>query len=273
MSDCSFIDPLVTPYIDGELPGADREAVAQHLRACPPCRARVMVEQAVRDLVHARKPALQRDRASDALRTKCAMLGDSSGSRGAKGSRGARGSERTSGTLGTFRTTRTDWRTRVAPLTLAATLVLVAGASLYQMTEKSTHIMAAELAADHVKCFLLQDLIGAGQPARPVEYALASKFGWSAHLPERPDRAALELVGERTCLYGQGRVAHIMYRHDGRPVSLFMLPNDTRKDEVLDTLGHGAAVWSVGSRTFVLIAREPKADFDRMALFVRAGLH
>ena len=133
--------------------------------------------------------------------------------------------------------------------------------------------MAAELAADHVKCFLMQNLNGTEQPAGPVEYSLASKFGWSAHLPERPDRAALELVGERTCLYGQGRVAHILYRHEGRPVSLFMLPNDTRKDEVLDTLGHGAAVWSVGKRTFVLIAREPKVDFERMALFVRTGLH
>jgi hypothetical protein len=133
--------------------------------------------------------------------------------------------------------------------------------------------MAAELAADHVKCFLIQNLSGTEQLAGPVEYSLASKFGWPVHLPERPDRAALELVGERTCLYGQGRVAHILYRHQGRPVSLFMLPNDTRKDEVLDTLGHEAAVWSVGNRTFVLIAREPKVDFERMALFVRTGLH
>jgi anti-sigma factor RsiW len=261
MSDCSFIDPLVTPYVDGELPGADREAVAQHLRACPPCRARVIIEQAVRDLVHARKPSLQRDRASDLLRAKCAAQSE----RSIAGGRGAAASA-PGGTVAA------RWRT-LAPLTLASTLVLVAGASLYRITEKSTHVMAAELAADHVKCFLLQDLIGAEQPVGPVEYALASKFGWSAHLPERPDRAALELLGERTCLYGQGRVAHIMYRHEGRPVSLFMLPNDTRKEEVLETLGHGAAVWSVGSRTFVLIAREPKADFERMALFVRAGLH
>lgn len=265
MSDCSSIDPLVTPYVDGELPAADREAVAQHLRSCPPCRARVVVEQAVRDLVRARQPALQRDRASDTLRAKCAMLGDSRGSSGARGAEGAKGSERT---------TRGDWRTRAAPLALAATLVLVvAGASFYQITARSTPVMAAELAADHVKCFLLQDLIGTEQPAGAVEDALASKFGWPVHLPERPDRAALELVGERTCLYGQGRVAHIMYRHEGRPVSLFMLPNDTRKDEMLDTLGHGAAVWSVGGRTFVLIAREPKVDFERMALFVRTGLH
>jgi len=274
MSDCSSIDPLVTPYVDGELPGADREAVAQHLRACPPCRARVVVEQAVRDLVRARQPALQRDQASDLLHAKCAALGASRGSRGSKGSERTSGTFRTFRTFSTSRTTAGDWHTRAAPLALAATLVLVvAGASLYQLTARSTPVMAAELAADHVKCFLLQDLIGTEQPAGAVEYALASKFGWPVHLPERPDRAALELVGERTCLYGQGRVAHIMYRHEGRPVSLFMLPNDTRKDEVLDTLGHGAAVWSVGSRTFVLIAREPKMDFERMARFVRTGLH
>ena len=286
MSDCSSIDPLVTPYVDGELRGADQKAVAQHLRACAPCRARVGVEQAVRDLVHARQPALQRDRASDALRTKCAMLGASSGSRGSRGSRGSsgsrgargsNGSERTFGTPRTSSTSRTtgrDWRTRAAPLALAAALVVViAGAALYQITEQSTHVMAAELAADHVKCFLLQDLTGTDQSARSVEYALGSKFGWVVHLPERPDRAALELVGERTCLYGQGRIAHIMYRHQGRPVSLFMLPHAARKNEVLDALGHGAAVWSAGGRTFVLIAREPKVDLERMALFVRTGLH
>jgi len=262
MSECSSIDPLVTPYVDGELPGSDREAVARHLRACPPCRARVVVEQAVRDLVRARQPALQRDRAPDLLRAKCAALSG----RAIPGRPGAAASTRGGPAAAAWR--------RLAPIALAATLVLaVAGVSLYEITEQSTHVMAAELAADHVKCFLLQDLIGTEQPAGRVEYALASKFGWPVHLPERPDRAALELVGERTCLYGQGRVAHIMYRHQGRPVSLFMLPNDTRKDEVLDTLGHGAAVWSVGSRSFVLIAREPKVDFERMALFVRTGLH
>ncbi len=268
MPDCPSIDPLLTPYVDGELPGVEREAVAQHLRACPPCRARVVVEQAVRDLVRARRPALQQDRASDALRTRCAML------RASRASNEAGRNARAPGTLHTPRGIGRPWRTRTAPLALAAMLLLaLAGVSLYQITERSTRVMAAELAADHVKCFLLQNLGGSEQAAAPVEHALASKFGWPVHLPERPDRAALELVGERTCLYGQGRVAHILYRHEGRPVSLFMLPNDTRKDEVLDTLGHDAAVWSVGNRTFVLIAREPKADFERMALFVRTGLH
>src|SRR6185503_17434907 len=108
MPDCPSIDPLLTPYVDGELPGVEREAVAQHLRVCPPCRARVVVEQAVRDLVRARRPALQRDRASDALRTKCAMLGNVRGSKGSKGSEGTAGTLRTSRTFRTPRTSGAD---------------------------------------------------------------------------------------------------------------------------------------------------------------------
>ncbi len=37
-------------------------------------------------------------------------------------------------------------------------------------------------------------------------------------------------------------------------------------------MGHEAAVWSVGKRTFVLIAREPRQDVERLASFVQASL-
>jgi anti-sigma factor RsiW len=263
MPDCPSIDPLVTPYVDGELPAAQRERVARHLGACPRCQARVQVEQTVRDLVHARLSALRSDRGSALLHARCAAL------------RG--GAARTAGGADSaarpVRATPARWR-RLPPFALAAALVLVvAGASLYQVTESSAHVMVAELAADHVKCFLLQDLIGTERSVRSIEYALTSKFGWPARLPERPDRAALELLGERTCLYGQGRVAHILYRHEGRPVSLFMLPGAARQDQVVDAFGHSAAIWSAEDRTFVLIAREPREGFDRMARFVRTGLH
>jgi anti-sigma factor RsiW len=44
MSKCTSIDPLVTPYVDGELPAAERTLVDEHLHRCPPCLSRVAAE-------------------------------------------------------------------------------------------------------------------------------------------------------------------------------------------------------------------------------------
>jgi hypothetical protein len=165
------------------------------------------------------------------------------------------------------------WWPRLKPLALAATVVLIVGAAfIYPLTAQSTRVLAAELVVDHMKCFMLNGMFGTRESAASVESSLASSFDWQADLPEQPEKAGLELVGERTCLYGEGRIAHLMYRHDGHPVSVFMLPDDVRREEMMKALGHTAAVWSVGGRTFVLLAREPVEEVERMASFVRAGL-
>jgi anti-sigma factor RsiW len=251
MPNCWSIDPLVTPYVDGELPTADRQTVEQHMRACAPCRARIATEQAVRDLVGASRPELTAPCAPPGLRVRCMATGVAP----------------VSAPLA-----RT-WRARLTPLALAATLaIVVGGAFLYPLTGSSSRVMAAELTVDHMKCFLLNAAIGADNTEAAVKGALEAGFDWPAHLPEHPGQVGLELVGERTCLYGKGRIAHVMYRHEGRPVSVFMLPDDVRRDEVVNTLGHRAAIWSVGNRTFVLIAREPPEEIERMASFVQASL-
>jgi anti-sigma factor RsiW len=102
---------------------------------------------------------------------------------------------------------------------------------------------------------------------------MLSSFDWRMHLPAEPSRAGLELLGARTCLYGEGRIAHIMYRHEGRPVSLFMLPNTERTAGLMEVLGHEAAIWCANNRTFVLISREPHQDVQRLASFVQSSLH
>jgi anti-sigma factor RsiW len=261
-SGCAAIEALVTPYVDGELTVADLAIVNAHVAGCETCRSRVVAERAVRQLIDARKATLRAVAAPSALHARCARLA--------------------AGTDGTAVARATasgwhNWRARLAPVAVAAALVLiVAGAFVYQVTERSNDVMAAELAVDHMKCFLIDAALrgGAGDFStnEAVERALASKFGWNGRLPADPGRAGLELIGERTCLYGEGRVAHIMYRHQGRPVSLFMLPRDVRTEEITAALGHHAAIWTVGSRAFVLVAKEPRSEIERMTSFVRAGL-
>jgi hypothetical protein len=51
-----------------------------------------------------------------------------------------------------------------------------------------------------------------------------------------------------------------------------MLPDDVREEDVVKVMGHQAAVWSVGNRSFVLVAREPRAVVDSLASYVHASM-
>ena len=251
---CPGVDPLVTPYIDGELPPADAAAVDEHAAACPPCRSRIAAERAARDLLQTRQGELQAPAPAD-LRERCARL-----------------AARTDSTrIPTAR--RMPLATRLAPFALAATLVLiVGGAFLYRMTQISTRVMAAELTADHLKCAVMNSVAGTAQTAAFVESSMSSRFGWQAELPEHPEEAGLELVGARPCLYGEGSVAHIMYKHQGSTVSVFMLPRSHRPEAHLGLLGHHLAIWSIGDRTFVVIARKSQEELERIAGFIHDRL-
>jgi len=254
MPSCSTIDPLVTPYIDGELAAADRETVESHCNKCPPCRTRLESERAVRVLMGARKQELTAECASRALHTRCSQALHADQIRGRE-------------------VVAPSWRTRLMPLAMAASLVVIVGAAfVYPLTAASSHVLAAELAVDHMKCFMMNGAPGTHASADTVERTLASSFGWPADLPDRPEQAGLELVGERTCVYGEGRIAHVMYRQNGRPVSVFMLPDASRREEIVNVFGHRAAIWSVGGRTFVLVSSGSAEEVDRAAAFVHASL-
>src|SRR5919199_1090699 len=128
MRNCNSIDPLVTPFVDGELTGADRDAVVEHTRVCAPCHSRIAAERAVRDLIRSRREALARDAAPAALRDKC---------REAAARAETRGASRLQRAAAWFRPAHAQpWRVRLAPYALAASLVvIVAGAFIYQLTD------------------------------------------------------------------------------------------------------------------------------------------
>ena len=255
MSSCRTIDPLVTPYVDGDIADADRRAVDDHLRACPPCHSRVESERAVRETIQTCRGALADERAPASLRARCAAVSRSHQSPVAGHQSGG------------------AWRSRVVPFALAASLLLViASAFVYQLTAGSTRVLAAELTADHMKCFAMNAMLGTHDLPTAVEGTMASSFGWNMRLPGNPASVGLELVGARPCLYGEGKIAHIMYRHAGQPVSLFMLPRDTRAPQLVNVLGHQARIWCVGDKTFVMIAREPKQQVERLAEWMQAAV-
>jgi anti-sigma factor RsiW len=265
MSTCASIDLLVTPYIDGELSGEDRRLVDDHLDRCPLCHSRVSAESAVRRLVQGRQQGLCAEPAPASLHARCAGLvaRDTAGPPLARSSAAAHAP-------GARRAAR---RVRMAPLALAASLVLlVSGAFLHQATRYSSRLLAAELTADHVKCFAANRLLGTRHEAEAVESAMLSAFGWSVRLPEQFVASGLELVGSRQCLYGEGRVAHLMYHEGGRPVSIFMLPERVRTEELVEVFGHEAAIWPSNGRTFVLVTRGSRAEVEQMASFVKAAL-
>jgi anti-sigma factor RsiW len=249
---CSRIDSLAAPYVDGELADADRDAVERHTRLCPPCRARLAAERAARELVRNRRTDLAGDHAPADLTGRCAAL---------------------RGHAVPVAATARGWWRRARAMVVAASLVLIVGAAfLYRATESSGRLLAAQLTADHVKCFIIADVTGQHDDAAEVHRAMEASFGWNVHLPADPAEAQLSLIGSRLCLYSGGRVAHIMYRYRGRPVSVFMLPRTSRPDQLVDVMGHEAAIWSTGDRTFVLIAAESRSDMARMVAFVRGAL-
>jgi anti-sigma factor RsiW len=272
MHNCDSLDPLVTPFVDGALPDVDRRGVEDHLRVCPPCHSRVAAERAVHELLHARRASLCRTAAPDALHLRCAEA--------AKRADAAEVETLQNFQNQNHRTQNPEPRTpnalfsrRLGPVALAASLVVVVGgAFVYQATDKSARVMAAELVADHAKCFAMNSALGTHQAASIVEQSMASSFNWQMHLPDT-SRAGLELVGARPCLYGEGRIAHIMYRHEGRPLSLFMLPETARTEEIVEVLGHEAAIWCANNRTFVLVSGEPRREVERIASYVQASLH
>jgi anti-sigma factor RsiW len=251
MKTCAEIEPLTTRFVDAVAPAVERERVEQHLDECPRCRGQVVAEQRARAVVRAHGDALI-ERASPALRARCRAASAS-----------ARLARRALPLL-----SRSGW-----PMALAATVVLaIAGVVLYGLVLYPTEAVAAQLTLDHLKCFALFEEPSALVPA-DVQAALKSRYGFEVSLPDVEHADGLALVGGRRCIYLEGTVAHLLYRSGAIQVSLFVLPPGTKLGHTdLDVLGHTAVAFTRAGRTWVVLARSPRADVERIAtVFGRAA--
>lgn len=247
MAHCTDIDRLVTPYVDGEASAAERDEVDRHIRRCAACDQRVAAERAARRVLRTHASALTAETAPDALRTRLATL--------AADSRPPRAHE------------VRRWLLRSG---VAAALVLGCGLWLTAVvTRQSTTVLAAQLAADHVKCFLTNHDDGILEPQRVAGY-LRERFGFAARVPASDAGIGLRLVGARRCITGEGTNAHMLYTWRGQPVSLYMLPGVGHDGQAHAALGQTAEMWSGHNGTYVLVMPDrggstPLSDYMRQA--------
>jgi hypothetical protein len=161
-------------------------------------------------------------------------------------------------------------RVRLVPVALSVVvMVFMASAVLSLATRRSDTVLAAQLTADHSKCFrLFAPASGASADAAALERMLAEQYGWDVHVPASSPADDVQLVGARRCLYGEGTVPHVMYRVRGREVSLFVLDGSSRKAADLVTLGHRSRIWSRDGTTFVLVSPADAGGADDGARYV-----
>jgi anti-sigma factor RsiW len=235
MGECRRTAERLTPYVDEALPPGERADVERHLDACPPCRDLMTEERGGRLVLRECADKLRSEPLPPGLRSRCEAI--------------AREHARVR-VLG-------SWRTRLVPATLVALLVIFTAMLLLSVaTRRSDAVLAAQLTADHVKCFKVFADPEKTADAETVERELASRYGWRMTVPPSSTTAGLRLLGARRCAYAEGVMPHVMYRADGTSVSLFKLEGITRHDANVATLGYRCHIWSRGADTFVLVAPE-----------------
>ena len=229
---CDQLQPLVAACADNGASDAERHLVMTHVEHCAACAEALRVQQEMHKVmgVHGRATAAI---APPGLRTRLAA------------------------TLAAEASPAMDagWRTRLSAFAAAAVVVLALGAvALPVVTGRSTVVLAAQLALDHIKCFTI-DGHDHGQvlSVADAEAELLDDYGWKLRVPESAGSDRGRLISVRRCLYGDGRAAHLLYRVDGEPVSLFILPGLERPSDQMSLLGHDEVVWNANGRTFMLV--------------------
>ncbi len=251
---CREVEEQLPSYVDGTTRSETGKPIAAHLETCDDCRAswhaqtvaRTVLKARAAQLAHAAPPGLH-------TRLRSTLKGEQSSTRAAM-------------------VPSLAWTGRLTAFAAAAIVVLTLGAILLPaVTIRSTAVLAAQLALDHLKCFTIEgDADGEPIAKDAAESTLKNEFDLTVTVPPSLPGAQLELMAVRRCLYGDGRAAHLMYRLNGEPLSLFIVPGLSRPAAELSLFGHDQQVWSAGNRTYMLVSRAgTREELARVASYLR----
>ncbi|MBM3781319.1 MAG: DUF3379 family protein [Acidobacteria bacterium] len=224
-------------------------ALHRHLAGCPACEAAVAAQRAVRKRLVTHRRALQIT-APPGVRTRIAakLAGEAHAEAGAS--------------------MATGWGLRLSPLAAAAALMLVITVGVLPMvTGQSSVVLAAQLALDHVKCFLIDgDVHATPISAADAEATMRKQHGWSVPVSATGGVDDGHLVAVRECLYSEGMAAHLLYRVGETPVSLFVMPDTDHAVASVSILASDTVSWHQNGRTHMLVGPAgSRATLDSMA--------
>ena len=273
-SDCRLTAERLASYVDGLLAPGDLAAVEGHLAACQPCRAAALHERAARTVLRDRAVTLRQEPLPPGLRSRCEALAREH-ARPAAGGWATRAAFALRASAPRAASALRAAAPRLLPVSLTAILIVFTSTALISLaTQRSDTLLAAQLTADHAKCFKLFGGEGsATADAARLEQMLADRYGWDVHVPPSSAAAGVELVGARRCLYADGRIPHVMYRVNGRNVSLYMLEGVERRDADVTSFGHRSRIWSRGATTYVLVWPVGGGDMTTAARYVMEEAH
>jgi anti-sigma factor (TIGR02949 family) len=247
MSTCQDLEPLLTPYVDGEATAEQRAAIESHLAACPSCREFADAEAHARELVKACRDQLITP-APARLHQKCAQL--------------ARQEVATPAVSPSRPQARRPW----VPLSLIATAALVVlGVFAYSSLSGRGTALAMQLAKDHIRC---TGIVGGRAPADPEaqKQTWKQRLGWAVDVPTFSPGDDLQFVQLRRCLHDKNVfMAHILYRRQGRLLSLFVMPEPEPDRSELTVEGERTLIWKQGGRTYAVVGANSSAELQELA--------
>jgi anti-sigma factor RsiW len=253
MNDCRRTAERLAPYADEALSPSERQEVEHHLEACPPCRASADRERAGRAVLRHRAAQLREAPLPPGLRTRCAALAQEHRTHAPAAGR---------------------WTMRLLPASLSAALVLFTAFAIFTLaTQRSNTVLAAQLGADHDRCFRRIAPPATGLNAEAEETRLADTYGWDVHIPPTSADDGIKLVGARRCLLSHGGVPHLLYDAGGQQVSLYVFEGVTRTAGDAAAFGHRARVWTRGPTTFVLVSTGGAGDLTRAVRYLQQDGH
>lgn len=233
---CEELDPLLHPFIDGELVAADQAELESHLLTCETCAKKVHQERLAVDLIRSQAKAAQ-PRAPEALKLKL-LEGIHAESRIAQ------------------RRAAMRWAAAAA----AAGIAIFAGQREWRALQAK--LLVEDGVAIHIKQYPLDVR---GERTAELETAIASQLGYNVHVPQIPNATA---TGARF-IHVRGKDAVLIrYQLTGhsQPLSLIVADDELTRDEPeYDAAkGYNAVTWHDGNVGYHLLTDLDEQDIRQL---------